>query len=135
MNEDEEYRKVDFSKIPSLRPAFKPNNGTVTAANASTLDDGASALLLGGNEYESKAVAKVIAYADAECNPKLFTIAPSLAIPKALKLANLCIADISLFEINEAFSVVALANQKLLSIDNAKLNINGGAVSLGHPVG
>jgi len=119
VKEDEEYKKVNFEKVPNLKPAFKTNGeGTVTAANSSTLNDGASAVLLMNQSKLSsisglKGMAEIIAYADAECNPKEFTIAPSLVIPKALKMANLTIEDISLFEINEAFSVVVLVNQKV----------------------
>jgi acetyl-CoA C-acetyltransferase len=116
VSEDEEFRKVDFSKVPKLRPAFKPEGGTVTAANASTLNDGASALLLmhkdRAEELGVKPLARILSMADAECNPKLFTIAPSLAIPMALERAGVQAADVALFEINEAFSVVALANQQ-----------------------
>lgn len=137
--EDEEYKKVDFTKVPKLKPAFKPENGTVTAANASTLNDGASALLLMHKDKASslgvKPLARILSIADAECNPKLFTIAPSLAIPKALERAGVSLQDVALFEINEAFSVVALANQKILGLDPAKVNVLGGAVALGHPIG
>lgn len=139
VTEDEEHHKVDFSKVPKLRPAFKPEGGTVTAANASTLNDGASALLLmhkdRAAELGTKPLARILSIADAECNPKLFTIAPSLAIPKALERAGLKISDVALFEINEAFSVVALANQQILGLDPAKVNVSGGAVALGHPIG
>lgn len=132
IKEDEEYKKVNFDKIPLLRPVFKSNGGTVTAANSSTLNDGASAVLLMSSERleninstmrkDSNSInnklmgmAQIVAYADSECNPKEFTIAPSLVIPKVLEKANLNIKDISLFEINEAFSVVALVNQKVIS--------------------
>lgn len=116
VTEDEEFRKVDFTKVPKLRPAFKPEGGTVTAANASTLNDGASAILLmhkdRAAELGVKPLARILSIADAECNPKLFTIAPSLAIPKALERAGVQVGEVALFEINEAFSVVALANQQ-----------------------
>ena len=139
VGEDEEFRKVDFAKVPKLRPAFKPEAGTVTAANASTLNDGASAILL---MHQSRAqalhltpLARILSVGEAETNPKLFTIAPSLAIPLALERAGIAIADVALFEINEAFSVVALANQQILGLDPGKVNVSGGAVALGHPIG
>lgn len=139
VSEDEEYRKVDFSKVPKLRPAFKAEGGTVTAANASTLNDGASAILLmnkaRAEELGAKPLARILSVADAETNPKLFTIAPSLAIPLALERAGVKLEDVALFEINEAFSVVALANQQILKLDPAKVNVSGGAVALGHPIG
>ncbi len=138
VEEDEEFRKVDFEKVPKLKPAFQPN-GTVTAANASNLNDGASAVLMMNihlaGELGVKPIAKILSMADAECNPKEFTIAPSLAIPKALERAELTIEQINLFEINEAFSVVALANQQILGLDPSKVNVSGGAVALGHPLG
>jgi len=122
VSEDEEYKKIDFEKVSKLKPAFKKVDGTVTAANASTLNDGASAvLLMNAKLAESqgiKGLARIISIADAECNPKDFTIAPSLAIPKVLERAGLCIDDISLFEINEAFSVVAIANQQVTPLNN-----------------
>jgi acetyl-CoA C-acetyltransferase len=115
--EDEEFKKVNFDRMPKLKPAFKSDAGTVTAANSSTLSDGASAVLLASTEQAEKeglkALARIVAFADAECNPKDFPIAPSLAIRLALKRAGLSLSDIDLFEINEAFSVVALANQKV----------------------
>lgn len=139
VEEDEEFRKVDFAKVPTLKPAFKPNGGTVTAANASNLNDGASAVVLmsaeKARETGVKPLATILSMADAETNPKLFTVAPALAIPKALERANLKVGDVDLFEINEAFSVVALANQQLLGLDPAKVNVAGGAVALGHPIG
>lgn len=139
VSKDEEYTNVNFDKITELRPVFQKENGTVTAANASTLNDGASALLLTtkqkAEELNLKPLAQIISYADAACSPKLFTIAPSLAVPIALKRAGLTADDISLFEFNEAFSVVAVANEQLLKLDSKKINIAGGAVSLGHPIG
>ena len=132
--EDEEYKNVNFDKIPSLKPVFQ-KNGTVTAANASTLNDGASALLLmtaqRAQELGLKPLARIVSYADAATEPVKFTIAPSLALPKALKSANVSVNDISLFEINEAFSVVVRVNEQLLGLDPAKVNVNGGGVSLG----
>lgn len=140
INEDEEYKKVDFAKVPSLRPAFKPEGGTITAANASTLNDGASAVILTHRQHlensgVSAPLARILAMADAECNPKDFGIAPTLAIPKALSLANLTISDIAKWEINEAFSVVALAIIQKLGLDPERVNVWGGAVALGHPIG
>ena len=135
---DEEFKNVDFSKVPSLRPAFE-KNGTITAANASTLNDGASALVLMSKEKMEKLgvkpLARIVAFADAATEPKKFAIAPSLAIPRCLQLANLSLKDIDLFEINEAFSAVILANTKILGLDASKVNIAGGGVSLGHPIG
>ena len=137
-SEDEEYKNVKFDKIPSLRPVFS-KDGTVTAANASTLNDGAAALVLmsadKAKELNLKPLAKIIGYADAAHEPKWFTTAPAKALPKALDKANLSINDIDYFELNEAFSVVGLANIKLLELDASKVNVNGGAVSLGHPLG
>ncbi|KAI8923474.1 Thiolase, N-terminal domain-containing protein [Entophlyctis helioformis] len=136
--EDEEYKNVDFAKVPGLRAAFQ-KNGTVTAANSSTLNDGASALVLmtraRADALGIKPLAVVRGYGDAACAPKKFTIAPSLAIPVALKNAGLTIDDVSLFEINEAFSVVVRVNEKILGLDPAKVNVAGGGVSLGHPIG
>eukprot|EP01129_Flabellula_baltica_P000981 TRINITY_DN10904_c0_g1_i1.p1 TRINITY_DN10904_c0_g1~~TRINITY_DN10904_c0_g1_i1.p1 ORF type:complete len:440 (+),score=116.94 TRINITY_DN10904_c0_g1_i1:30-1322(+) len=135
---DEEVNKVKFDKIPSLRPVFK-KDGTVTAANASSINDGSSALVLMSHEKahqkEIKPLARILAYADAATEPIDFTIAPALAIPKALEKAELKVEDIDLWEINEAFSVVALVNQRLLNIDMDKLNPLGGGVSVGHPIG
>lgn len=115
--EDEEYTKIDFAKMAKLRPAFRRDNGTITAANASTLSDGASAVVLCDETAATKRgltpLARIIAYADAEGNPKEFSIAPSLAIPKVLQRAGLSVSDVSLFEINEAFSVVIRANEKV----------------------
>jgi acetyl-CoA C-acetyltransferase len=138
VKEDEEYKQVKFDKIPELRPVFQ-KDGTVTAANASTLNDGAAALVLMNKEKMEKLglkpIAKVVAYADAEQAPEWFTTAPSKAIPLALEKAGLKLTEIDFFEINEAFSVVSCANNKLLNLDPEKVNVNGGAVSLGHPLG
>lgn len=116
--EDEEFKKVNFDKIPQLKPAFKSEGGTITAANSSTLSDGAAAVLLTSTEVAEaeglKPLARIVSFADSECNPKDFPIAPSLAVPLALKRAGIKVSDVDLFEINEAFSVVALANQKVL---------------------
>lgn len=135
---DEEFTKVDFSKIPSLRPAFT-GEGTVTAANASTINDGAAALVLMSKEKAEelglKPLARILSYADAAQEPAWFTTAPTLAAPKALKRAGLEISDIDYFEVNEAFAVVPLAFNKLLGVAEEKVNINGGGVSLGHPLG
>ena len=137
-SEDEEYKNVFLDKIPSLRPAFD-KEGTITAANASTLNDGASALILASKEavekYGLKAIAKIVSYADAAQAPEWFTTAPSKAVPVALKRANLTIADIDYWELNQAFSVVGLANTKILGLDASKVDVNGGAVALGHPLG
>jgi acetyl-CoA C-acetyltransferase len=136
--EDEEPKTVKFDKIPTLKPVFQ-KDGTVTAANASTLNDGAAAVILMSRERAEamsiKPLARVVAYADAQQAPEWFTTAPSLAIPKALHNAGLSAEDMDYFEINEAFSVVAIANNQALKLDLAKVNVNGGAVSLGHPLG
>ena len=136
--DDEEPRAVKFDKIPSLKPVFK-KNGTVTAANASTLNDGAAAVILMSKEKADelgiKPIARVIAYADAQQAPEWFTTAPSKAIPLALHRAGLSGDDIDYYEINEAFSVVSIANNQNLKLDPAKVNVNGGAVSMGHPLG
>ena len=136
--EDEEYKAVSFDKIPALKTVFQ-KDGTVTAANASTINDGAAALLLMSAEKAKalglKPLAKVLSYADAEQAPEWFTTTPSVAIPRAVEKAGLKMSDIGFFEINEAFSVVSLANIQLLNLDPAKVNVNGGAVSLGHPLG
>lgn len=138
IDKDEEPFNVKFDKIAQLNPAFN-KEGTVTAANASTMNDGAAAILLmSGDKMKAlglKPLAKVVSYADAEQDPKCFTTAPSLALPKALAKANLSIDQIDFFEFNEAFSVVGIVNTQLLKIDPAKVNIHGGAVSLGHPLG
>jgi len=138
VSEDEEYKNVFLDKIPSLRPAFD-KDGTITAANASTLNDGASALVLASEEavakYGLKPIAKIVSYADAAQAPEWFTTAPSLAIPKALTKANMTVADVDFWELNEAFAVVGIANTKILGLDPAKVDVNGGAVALGHPLG
>jgi acetyl-CoA C-acetyltransferase len=135
---DEEPWNVKFDKIPGLKPAFG-KEGTVTAANASTMNDGAAALVLMSKEKAAelgiKPIAKVISWADAEQAPEKFTTTPSIAVPKAIKKAGLEITDIDFFELNEAFSVVGVANTRLMKLDSAKVNVNGGAVSLGHPLG
>ncbi|KDQ14613.1 hypothetical protein BOTBODRAFT_32369 [Botryobasidium botryosum FD-172 SS1] len=139
IREDEEYKKVIYDKVPTLRPAFQPQDGTVTAANASSLNDGASALVLmsaaKAKELNLKPLAKIISFADAAIAPIDFPTAPTVALPLALEKAGLKADDISLFEINEAFSVVIRASEKILNIDPAKINVNGGAVALGHPIG
>lgn len=136
--EDEEYKNVMFDKIPGLKPVFQ-KEGTVTAANASTLNDGAAAVVLMSKEKADKLGIKPLAiirgYADAEQAPEKFTTAPAKAIPRAIEKAGLKPENIDFYEINEAFSVVALANNKHLKLDASKVNINGGAVSLGHPLG
>jgi acetyl-CoA C-acetyltransferase len=138
VNEDEEFKKVNLEKIPNLRPVFS-KDGTITAANASTINDGASALILmsleKAKELKIRPIAKIISYADAAQEPEWFTTAPSQAIPKALKKAKLTKSDVDYYELNEAFSVVGLANIKLLEIESKNVNVNGGAVSLGHPLG
>lgn len=135
---DEEFKNVKFDKIPTLRPVFQ-KDGTVTAANASTINDGASALVLMSEEkmkkLGAKPLAKLIGYADAAHAPEWFTTAPTIAIPKAIEKAGLKPEDIDYYEINEAFAVVALAALNELKLDNNKVNIYGGAVSLGHPLG
>jgi len=137
-SEDEEYKNVKMDKIPALRPVFS-KDGTVTAANASTLNDGAAALVImsadKAKELNLKPIAKIIGYADAAHEPKWFTTAPAKALPKALDKAGISQDDVDYFEFNEAFSVVGLANIKILGLDANKVNINGGAVSLGHPLG
>ncbi len=137
--EDEEYKAVNFDKLKTLSTVFQKENGTVTAANASTINDGASALILMSKEKMEelglKPLAKIISYADAAHEPENFTTAPSKALPIALKKAGMEISDVDFFEFNEAFSVVGLANNKILGLDAAKVNVNGGAVSLGHPLG
>jgi acetyl-CoA C-acetyltransferase len=138
MAEDEEYKNVFFDKIPSLRPAFG-KEGTATAANASTLNDGAAAVILMSKEKATelglKPIAKILGFADAAQDPMWFTTAPSLAIPKAMKMAGVDKKDVGYYEINEAFSAVALANNKNLELSIDKVNVNGGAVALGHPLG
>ncbi|MEL4307758.1 acetyl-CoA C-acyltransferase [Joostella sp. CR20] len=136
--EDEEYKNVKLDKIPALRPAFS-KDGTVTAANASTINDGAGAVILMSEEKAQelgvKPLATILSYADAAQEPKWFTTAPAKALPKALAKANLTLNDIDFFEFNEAFSVVGLANMKILGLTDKNVNVNGGAVSLGHPLG
>ena len=138
VSEDEEYKNVKLEKIPQLRAVFN-KEGTVTAANASTLNDGASALILmskeKAEELEIKPIAKVVSYADAAQEPQWFTTAPAKAVPKALAKANLKTTDIDYWELNQAFSVVGLVNTKLLGLDPSKVDVNGGAVALGHPLG
>ncbi|MGH0157166.1 UNVERIFIED_CONTAM: hypothetical protein FKN15_067191 [Acipenser sinensis] len=139
VTEDEEYKRVDFSKVPKLKAVFQKENGTITAANASTLNDGAAALVLmtadAAKRLNVTPLAKIVAFADAAVDPIDFPIAPAFAVPKILKAAGIKVEDIAMWEINEAFSVVVLANIKMLGIDPKKVNINGGAVSLGHPIG
>ncbi|TAH26297.1 MAG: acetyl-CoA C-acyltransferase [Cytophagales bacterium] len=138
INQDEEYLKVNFDKIPTLRPVFE-KEGTITAANASSLNDGAAAVLLASKDalqkYNLKPIAKIIAWADAAQAPEWFTTSPSKAISKALSIAKLSKDDIDFFEINEAFSVVSIANNQILDLNPNKVNVWGGAVSLGHPIG
>ena len=136
--EDEEYKNIKKEKISQLRPVFD-KEGTITAANASTLNDGAAAVLLMSldmaQKLNVKPIAKIISYADAAQNPEWFTTAPAKALPLALSKSNLKIEDIDYFELNEAFSVVGIANMKILGLNDKKVNVNGGAVSLGHPLG
>ncbi|MEL7529917.1 MAG: acetyl-CoA C-acyltransferase [Bacteroidota bacterium] len=138
ITEDEEYKKVKFEKIPALRPAFS-KDGTVTAANASTINDGASAIILASEaavkKYGLQPIAKIRGFADAAQEPEWFTTAPTLATPKALDRAGLKLEDIDYFEVNEAFSVVPMAYNKVLGLTEDKVNLHGGAVSLGHPLG
>ena len=138
VSEDEEYKNVFMDKIPSLRPAFD-KEGTITAANASKLNDGASALILVSKDavekYKLNPIAKIVAYSDAAHAPEWFTTAPAKAVDKVLEKAGLKKEDISFWEFNEAFSVVGIANVKILGLDSEKVNVNGGAVALGHPLG
>lgn len=138
VEEDEEFRRVKFEKVPNLRPAFT-KDGTVTAANASTINDGASALVLISErkmkELGLKPVARIVSFADAAHEPEWFTTAPTKAAPKALKAAGMELSDIDYFEVNEAFSVVTMAFNQEMGIDHDKVNVFGGAVSLGHPLG
>jgi len=138
VNEDEEYKNVKMDKIPNLKPVFQ-KEGSVTAANASTINDGASALVLMSaekvEELDIKPIAKIVSYADAAQKPEWFTTAPSKALPMALKKAGLKKDDVDFWELNEAFAVVGLANMKEMGLDPEKVNVNGGAVSLGHPLG
>lgn len=137
-SEDEEYKNVNFDKIPGLKPVFT-KEGTVTAANASTLNDGAAAVILMSKEKAKELgvapIARILGFADAAQDPMWFTTTPSIAIPKALKAAGIDKKDVGYYEINEAFSAVAIANNMLLGLDPAKVNVNGGAVALGHPLG
>jgi len=138
INKDEEIEKVKFDKIPTLKPAFQ-KDGTITAANSSKLSDGASAILLASGEavkqHGLKPLAKILSFADAALESKWFSIAPSKAMPKALQLAGLTMNDMDAVEINEAFATVVLVNQKIMNIPNEKINLLGGAISLGHPLG
>lgn len=138
VDEDEEYKNVKLEKIPTLRPAFS-KDGTVTAANASTINDGAAAMVLMSSdraeELGLKPLATIRGYADAAHEPKWFTTAPAKALPKALSKAGVAIGDVDYFEFNEAFAVVGLANMKLLGLQDQNVNVHGGAVSLGHPLG
>ncbi|WP_460219537.1 acetyl-CoA C-acyltransferase [Psychroserpens sp. MEBiC05023] len=138
VSKDEEYSNVKMDKIPALRPAFT-KDGTVTAANASTINDGAGAMVLmskdKAEELELSPLATIKSYADAAHEPKWFTTAPAKALPKALDKAGVSLNDIDYFEFNEAFSVVGLANMKILGLSDSNVNVNGGAVSLGHPLG
>jgi len=138
VDSDEEIHAVNFDKIPGLKPVFK-SGGTVTAANASTLNDGAAALLLmsksKAEELGLKPLAKIISYADAQQAPEWFTTAPSKAIPRALNRANLQASEVDFYEINEAFSVVSIANNNQLDLNPNQVNVNGGAVAMGHPLG
>lgn len=138
MTDDEEFNNVIFEKIPNLRPVFN-KEGSVTAANASTINDGASAMVLMSKEKAEalgvKPIAKILGFADAAQDPLWFTTAPALAIPKAMAMAGVSKDDVDYYEINEAFAVVAIANNKELGLDATKVNVNGGAVALGHPLG
>lgn len=138
ITEDEEYKNVFLDKIPGLRPAFE-KDGTITAANASTLNDGASALILASKEavekHGLKPIAKIVSYADAAQAPEWFTTSPSLAIPKALAKAGMTTDQVDFWELNQAFAVVGLANTKILGLNPEKVDVNGGAVALGHPLG
>jgi acetyl-CoA C-acetyltransferase len=138
VSEDEEYKNVNFDKVPALKPVFT-KDGTVTAANASTINDGAAALvLMSGEKAKSlglKPIARILSYADAEQAPEWFTTTPAKALPRAVEKAGLGMSDIQYVELNEAFSVVGIANTRLMNLDPSKVNVNGGAVSLGHPLG
>ena len=138
ISEDEEYLKVDFNKIPGLKPVFQ-KDGTITAANASTLNDGAAALVIMSKEKASslglKPLARILSFADAQQAPEWFTTTPSKALPKAVEKAGLKMSDLEYIEINEAFSAVAIANNIEMKLDPARVNVNGGAVALGHPLG
>ena len=136
--EDEEYKNVNFEKIPALKPVFI-KDGTVTAANASTMNDGAAAVILMSKEKADalgiKPIAKIKSYADAEQAPEWFTTTPSIAVPRAIEKAGLKQSDIEFYELNEAFAVVGIVNTQMMKLDAGKVNVNGGAVSLGHPLG
>ncbi|MBP7809765.1 MAG: acetyl-CoA C-acyltransferase [Bacteroidia bacterium] len=136
--EDEEYKNVNFEKIPALKPVFI-KDGTVTAANASTMNDGAAALILMSKEKADalgiKPIAKIKSFADAAQAPEWFTTTPSLAVPRAIEKAGLKQSDIEFYELNEAFAVVGIVNTQMMKLDASKVNVNGGAVSLGHPLG
>ena len=138
VDQDEEYKNVKLEKIPNLKPVFS-KDGSVTAANASTLNDGASALILmseeKAKELNLKPIAKIISYADASQEPKWFTTSPTKAINKALDRANMTVSDVDFWELNEAFSVVGIVNTQLLKLNPKKVDVNGGAVALGHPLG
>jgi acetyl-CoA C-acetyltransferase len=138
VSEDEEYKNIRFDKVPNLRPAFT-KTGTATAANSSTINDGAGAVVLMSKEKAEALnlpiLATIVSYADAAQKSEDFTTAPAKALPLALKKANLSLEDIDYFEFNEAFSVVGLANMKILGLNSENVNVNGGAVSLGHPLG
>ena len=138
MDCDEEYNNINVEKFKSLRTVFK-KDGTVTAGNASTINDGAAAIVLmsedKANEMKIKPIASILAYADTSQEPKWFTTSPTSALEKALKKANIKKESVDFWELNEAFSVVGIANIRKLNIDNTKVNVNGGAVSLGHPLG
>ncbi len=138
ISEDEEYKKVDFNKLQGLKPVFQ-KDGTITAANASTLNDGAAALVIMSLDKAKalglKPLAKILSYADAQQAPEWFTTTPAKALPRAVEKAGLKIQDLEYVEINEAFSAVALANNKVMNLDASKVNVNGGAVALGHPLG
>jgi len=138
VSEDEEFKNIKLEKVPALRPAFT-KDGTVTAANASTINDGAAAVVLMSEDKAKELgltpLATIKGYADAAHEPEWFTTAPAKALPKALDRAGVSIEDIDYFEFNEAFSVVGLANMKILGLNDSNVNVNGGAVSLGHPLG
>jgi acetyl-CoA C-acetyltransferase len=139
ISEDEEYKRVNFDKFGQLATVFQRENGTVTAGNASTLNDGACALVLmtaqAAEKHKCTPIARVVGFADAETDPVDFPIAPAFAVPKLLKQTGIKKDDVKLWEVNEAFSLVVLANMKMMELDPSKVNVHGGAVSLGHPIG
>jgi len=139
IEKDDEVKNLNIDKLKAMRPAFKPNGGTVTAPNAAPLNDGASALILVSEaklkELGIKPLAKILGWGDAAKQPSKFTTAPALAIPKAIKHAKIEASSVDAYEINEAFSVVALANMKILGLDESKVNLHGGSVAIGHPLG